>query len=131
MQTIHLLCGVPGSGKTWIAKQLNSFNYIPHDDFPVSDYHEYLLAAAKRMSRPVLGEAPFRISILIDKIKAQNVPVKTYYISEPEHLIKQRYEKRDLKPWPKQHATNLQKYNQRQWDTKGSAQEILNLLRKV
>lgn len=127
---IHLLCGVPGSGKTWVAKQLSQFNHLPHDDYPVAIYHSHLIRAA-RETKPVLAEAPFRISILIEQLREHNIPVKTYYITDAEHLIKKRYEARDQKPYPKQHSTNLKKYDLRDWDFKGTPEQILNILRSV
>lgn len=131
MQPIYLLCGVPGSGKTWVATQLNQFSYVPHDKYPVADYHKHLLASARHSNKPVLGEAPFRISVLVDHLKDQGAEVKTYYISEPEIVVKSRYEARDKKDIPKQHLTNLKRYNEREWDVKGNAHSILSALRNI
>lgn len=130
-QVVHLLCGVPGSGKTWIARQLPQFTYIPHDDYPVANYAQALVNASQTSTKPILAEAPFRISILIDQIRMRNIKVITYYIQEPEQTIRQRYEQRDLKPFPKQHQSNLNRYNQRPWDHRGTSQLILNLLKSI
>lgn len=130
-QIVYMICGVPGSGKTWVAKQLPQFNYVPHDDHRVDAYHNALIVAATVSNQPVLAEAPFRISVLIDQLQAQGIKVITYYITDHEMKIKLQYERRDNKVFPKQHITNLKRYNQRSWDHRGTAQEILNLLRGV
>lgn len=130
-QTIHMICGVPGSGKTWVATQLNQFDYIAHDNHPVATYHSALIRAANTSTRPILAEAPFRISVLIDQIRAAGIKVVTYYITDDESKIKLQYEQRDHKPFPKQHTTNLHKYNQRAWDYKGYPAQILEILKQV
>lgn len=128
---VHLICGVPGSGKTWVAKQLKQYNYKPHDSYPVNEYHKHIIDAANSPdNKPVLAEAPFRISVLIDLLKSQGIPVKTYYISEPEQTIRNRYETRDGKSYPKQHTTNLKKYDARDWDERGTSEQVLDILNK-
>lgn len=102
MKPIYLLCGVPGSGKTWIARQLTEkFDWVPHDDFEVDQYWKALIRAAKHISsrsnegKPVLGEAPFRISILIEQLRGNGAEVKPYFILEDEKVIRTRYETRE------------------------------------
>lgn len=131
-KTVHMLVGVPGSGKSWVAGQLDQFNHKPHDSYQVSEYHKELITHAKQSHKDILAEAPFRVSVLIDQLKAAGIPVKTYYISEPEQKIREQYEKRDKKQWLKQHATNLKKYDQRpDWDHRGSSIDILKLLKSI
>ena len=135
-QTVHLLCGVPGSGKTWVANKLTTsshnearFMYIPHDEHQVDQYYLYLVQAAKRGTVPVLAEAPFRVSVLIEELERFGLEVKTYYITDDESVIKARYEARSHKPFPKQHSSNLARYNARQWDVRGTSDQILNHLK--
>jgi hypothetical protein len=124
------LCGVPGSGKTWIATKLrDKFMYIPHDEYPVGSYYEAIGIAATMSSRPILAEAPFRISILIQQPHKLGLTVITHYLRLSPNVIISRYEARDRKPFPKQHLTNLVKYNKRDWDSSGSPEEILEYLR--
>lgn len=130
-QTIHLLCGVPGSGKTWVGTQLSKFNWVPHDDHDVSKYHTELIRAAKTSTKPVLAEAPFRISTLIKQLEGAGLKVKTYYITAPEKVIRDRYQKRSKKPFPKQHSTNLRRYDSKQWDVRGTSGQIFDELKKV
>ena len=129
--TVHLICGVPGAGKTWVAKQLPEFTYVPHDDYPVNVYHKHLEQAAKDSLKPVLGEAPFRISVLVHQLTSKGISVITYYIDEPDDTVQARYESRMNKPFPKQHQTNLQRYKSRDWHFRGTAEEILEILKKV
>lgn len=130
-QTIHLLCGVPGSGKTWVATQLSKFNWVPHDDHDVDKYHNEIIREAKRSDKPILAEAPFRISTLIGQLKNAGFKVKTYYVTAPEKVVRDRYQKRSKKPFPKQHATNLRRYDSKKWDVRGTSTQIFDELKKV
>jgi adenylate kinase family enzyme len=53
---IYLLCGVPGSGKTWVAQQLNNFVWVPHDKYKVDEYHEKILEEAKKTENTMDGD---------------------------------------------------------------------------
>lgn len=129
MTEIHLLCGVPGSGKTWVARQLKHYAYVPHDDYPVAEYHNALVKAAMTSKLPVVGEAPFRIQVLVDQLRMKGVKVTTYYITDSEPTIKFQYERRTKKAWPAQHSNNLKRYDQRKsWDHRGTSKYILSLL---
>lgn len=114
MQPIILICGVPGSGKTWACKQVeDKYWYVPHDDFPVADYHKALLKAARMGDKPILGECPFRVSVLIEELRDAGGIVHPYYIVEDEATTIKRYEARTDKTIPKMHLTNLRKYAER------------------
>jgi gluconate kinase len=128
---VYLLCGVPGSGKTWVAQQLNNFVWVPHDKYKVDEYHEKILDEAQKTDKPILAEAPFRISVLVDQLREAGQEVKTYYITAPQQIIRQRYESRMKKPFPKQHQTNLKRYDERKWDFAGTSGEILDKLRQI
>src|SRR4051812_36514432 len=95
-QPIYLVCGVPGSGKTWVCDQLKDhFDYVPHDSYLIAQYADALIKRAEHSDRPVLGEAPFRISLLIDQIRKEGIQCRAYFVIEPEHTVKARYEKRE------------------------------------
>lgn len=128
---IYLICGVPGAGKTWVAEQLTNFNYLPHDQYTVSEYGKALLNAEAHSDTPILAEAPFRISLLIDELRQHGAQVKTYYINEPLHTIAGRYQVRENKAYPKQHMTNYRKYSGREWTFSGSSEDVLQELKKV
>lgn len=122
---------MPGSGKTWIAQQLEKkFFWLPHDEFPTARYGRELVAAAGMASRPVLAEAPFRMSVLWKELEDAGLTVHAYFIREPEELIALRYLEREGKPIPKQHLSNYRRLlaDDRPWIV-GSQQEILERLR--
>lgn len=59
MQTVYLICGVPGSGKTWVCEHLkDKFNYIPHDEY-LKDHARVICEAAKVVKRSIITECPF------------------------------------------------------------------------
>lgn len=128
---IYLLCGVPGSGKTWVAKQLSGFQWVPHDDHKIEDYPKVLIKAEKSASKPILAEAPFRITDLIAQLKKANISVKTFYVTAPDKVIRDRYQARDKRPYPKQHASRLRTYDSRKWDFRGTSAQVLEELERV
>lgn len=134
-QPIYLVCGVPGSGKTWVCSKLkDNFKYIPHDSYAVGGYAYALKKAASTSDKPILGEAPFRISVLIHELEDSGLDVRTYFILEHERVIKMRYESRENKPIPKQHLTRVKTVRDRSidyGDYVGTSDEILALLKKV
>lgn len=134
MKPIYLLCAVPGSGKTWVAKQMsNKFNYLPHDNYPLAEYASELLKASKTSDKPILGEVPFRISLLIDELKHGGADVKTHWIIESPKTVRQRYESREQRSIPKQHLTRLNTIKHRSVEyggPTGTSSEILEVLRQ-
>jgi hypothetical protein len=132
---IYLVCGVPGSGKTWCCEQLDGkFNYVPHDDYLVSQYTDALIKRAEYSDRPVLGECPFRISILISDLRKAGMQVHPYFIVEDPETVKKRYQLRERKPIPKQHITRMKTIRERAaaYGTGiGTSQQILEMLRQI
>ena len=124
--TVHLLCGVPGSGKSSVAKTLtDAFQYVPHD--AIKDRRLYagkLLEADQSGDKPVLGEAPFGIQALVDQLKAGGANVVTHYLSEPTAVVAKRYVTRSGRPFRQQHADNKARYDAREWDHRGTPDEI-------
>ncbi len=54
-QKIYLVCGVPGSGKTWVCKQLtDKFQYVAHDDYPVAQYSSALYKEAQNATKSLI-----------------------------------------------------------------------------
>ncbi len=107
---IFLICGVPGSGKTWVSEQLkDQYEYVPHDKHPIESYGSVLASAAKTATKPIIAECPFRMSQLIEELKAKNVSVNPYFIVEMAKTVRERYEKRESKPIPKQHISAIGK----------------------
>src|ERR1700743_73430 len=132
MKTVYLVCGVPGSGKTWLCEQVaDKLDFLAHDDFPVSDYHKAIKRLAEFSDKPVLAEAPFRVSVLADQLRAEGVEVKEYWVIESDAVTKARYEQRMGKPFPNQHSSNLRRYEERTrgLSTRGTSSQVLEMLR--
>lgn len=138
---IYMVCGVPGSGKSWVCSKLtHKFRYIAHDDFipygkdARKEYEKALLAEAKIPGKPVLGDAPFMVSIIINNLRAKGARVKPYFVIESAPITKMRYEEREGKPIPKQHLTRIATMKERAAQymaPSGSSKEILEMLREV
>lgn len=110
---IYLICGAPGSGKTWVAKQLaDKALWVPHDKHAVGQYYKALLAADKGKT-PVIGEAPFRASVLIAQLEKGGAKVQPIYISEPDEVIAERYSQREGRPIPSAHLRTNARYRGR------------------
>lgn len=133
MQPVYLLIGVPCSGKTWVADKLaDKYEWCPHDDYHVDDYHNALHYMCGAYGKPIIAEAPFRASILVEKLKKKGIKVIECYITAPEALLEQRYMAREGKAYPKAFSTNLAKYNERykSLQIRGSSEEVLKLLKE-
>lgn len=134
-QDVFLVCGVPGSGKTWVCEQLtDDFDYVPHDDYLVSAYGPALISRAKNSDKPVLGEAPFRISVLIQELRKAGIKCHPYFIIEPDYKAKSQYEARENKPMPKMHMTRMATVRQRARDfgtASGTSNQVLEMLNNI
>lgn len=142
-QPIYLICGVPGSGKTWVCNQVaDKFHFVPQENFISKDrtiapnhlHREALLTAATKENKPVIGECPFMISIMINELKARGADVRPVFVLEPEHVVKMRYERREVRPIPKQHLTRVATVRQRarQYGIfSGSSDSVLQYLKDL
>lgn len=136
MQEIHLIVGVPGSGKTWVINQLDKdptleecYLPVPHDNHSVEEYHKVLIDCAKRGEWPVIAECPFRASVLVEQLEKAGCIVNIYYLIEDLDETIARYELRDRKAYPKMHITNFFKYSQR--SPRYTQIELLKALKKA
>ncbi len=123
MKPVYLLCGVPGSGKS----------FMPHDDYPTDRYARAIATMAAMSEKPILAECPFRMAVLMSELERDGLTLHAYFIKEPEHLIAARYQAREGKPIPRQHLTNYRRLlaaTDRTWIV-GSQKEILELLKAV
>lgn len=97
-QKVYMLCGVPGSGKSWTANQLPEYTYIPHDQNWQGDHAGAVIKAAQTSPKPVLTDCPFAERILKEKLEAAGLTVDPKFIVEHPLVIKQRYEAREGRP---------------------------------
>lgn len=118
MQDVYLVCGVSGSGKSWVARQLaDKFYYIPHDRCwthpkakPAegldpkwgppgckSTHFETLRDAARSAERAVLSEVPFAERKLREDLEALKINVIPVFVIEDPAVIAKRYRQREGK----------------------------------
>lgn len=135
MQKIYLIVGAPGSGKTWVAKQLtDKFNFVPHDDYQDGDYVKALINAGRVSTLPVIAETPFSVSQIIDPVKKAGIVITPVFLLESPHTTKTRYEKREGKAIPQGHLTRIETYRKRAKEMgsfSGTSKEVLEYLRGV
>ena len=66
---LYLICGVSGSGKTWVCKQLtNKYNYVPHD-LNFANIYQAISIAAQKSKNPIITECPFGERIQMEGLK--------------------------------------------------------------
>lgn len=133
MKKVYLICGVPGSGKTWVSKQLaHKFEYIPHD-MHYKDHAKVIAQKSESLERPIITECPFAERELRAVLTASGLEVKPYFVVEHPDVAKARYESRENKPFPKNNYTRASSISKRadEWQApKGTSQEVLELLNK-
>lgn len=131
-QPIYLLCGVPGSGKTWVASQLRSqYRYVPHDDHIDGNLIQELRKAAKG-DKPVLTECPFGERVLRAKLELMGLQVKAVFIVEDARVVSKRYFSDRGRLLPKSSWTRAGSIVERAKEWKapyGTSSEILAYLR--
>lgn len=136
---IYLVIAVPGSGKTWVCRQLvELFEYVPHDDYlgPKNvAYVSAIVTAARAAQKPLLTEAPFSVSEIKEPLERAGFPVIPVFIFEEVPVILDRYWHREGgKAFPKQHLTRMQTYRQRCWQWQafgGTSEEVLAHLKAL
>jgi tRNA A37 N6-isopentenylltransferase MiaA len=130
---VYLICGVPGSGKTWVASQLaERFAYVPHDDHIGGDLAAELAARARDGDGPFVTECPFGERELREQLEAEGFKVRPYFIVEPTEVVQARYKKRTGKELPKGAVTRTKTINKRvaEWNVpSGTAAEVLAMLK--
>lgn len=133
---IYMLIGCPGSGKTWITNQLGDQYHLCHHDARLKrsneDYVRDIDREARATDKPVIVEAPFSVSEILDPLKQLGHDVTPMFIQEPDFVIAQRYLKRERKPIPAGHLSRQRTYKQRADQMNafaGTAEEIASTLR--
>lgn len=134
MKQVYLIVGTPGSGKTWVCKQLeDQFDYLAHDDFP--DDKSYV-AAVKRLEdiadKPILIETPFSVSNVMGPLVDHGMVVTPVFIIESAEITTKRYEERESKSIPKGHLTRIETYKKRALELdafSGTSQEVLDYIK--
>lgn len=132
--TVYLICGVPGSGKTWVCKQLiGKFAYLAHDDY-LKDFVGAVTRLARVSELPIVTECPFGEREIKAKLEAAGLYVVPIFIVEEPTVIEARYIAREGKPFPRQHATRAISIKERaiEWGAfHGTSAEVLDMLNNV
>ncbi len=132
---VYLLCGVPGSGKSWVIAQLgDKFHYVSHDAIPTRDKLVRHCYAAACGPRPVVVDCPFAERILREELEAYGMQVVPVFIVEAPSVIASRYAQREGKPATKATLTRALTIIDRanEWGAKyGTAIEIFRHLMAV
>lgn len=130
MQPIYLVCGVPGSGKTWVCSQLSSkYNWVPHDEN--MSRITFTLWNEAQKDKPVITEVPFAERKLRDDLQKLDLKVRPYFIVEPVEVVRQRYMQREGMPLSKAFATRCSSIIMRAIEWKapyGTSSQILTML---
>lgn len=139
MQPIYLICGVPGSGKSWVCEQLKSdFEYLCHDDYSKENFPVLLAQATISSNKPVLADCPFAERELRERLFEKGCHVISVFIIETPEICQARYEEREeakrrkLHPYPKQFLSRAASIASRavEWKAfRGTSQEVLDHLK--
>jgi dephospho-CoA kinase len=136
MQPIYLICGVPGSGKSWVCEQLqDKYHYVRHDDHHdkhtlISEVRHHATSAQK----PILVDCPFAERELKEKLLQYGISVTPLFVIEPPDVVKRRYEAREKKPVAKNVMTRAVTIQDRakEWNAiAGNSNEILKYLKDL
>lgn len=124
--TVILVAGVQGSGKSWVCRQLTErFEYVPHDQcwkHPiakpkdeidakwgppgcVSTHLETLLKKAKTADKPIITEVPYAEKKLKEELEQHDLNVVTVFAVEDAGTLRKRYWDRERKHIPKEAIT--------------------------
>ncbi len=134
MQKVVIVCGVSGSGKSWVCKQLtDKFHYVPNDEH-YNDHVPAIVRAAQTATKPVITDCPFGERILKESLQKMGIQVVPYFVIEDPRLVARRYMDRERKPLPKAAHTRATTIKDRaiEWGAaRGTSQEVLTMLRKA
>lgn len=135
MSEVTIIVGSPGSGKSWITKQLkNKFEVVEHDLYLDKSKYISALAAAAKDGKKVLGESPFGISEIMERLAHERIACNPVFVIEDESTLKSRYWTREGKEIPKGHLTRQKTYKQRAKDLGsfyGTSSEVLAHLKGI
>lgn len=100
-QNVFLICGVQGSGKTWVCGQLkDKFEYVPHDEF-FKDLVTVLFERSQIADKPMITECPFGERLIRSDLEDHGLNVHPFFVVDSPEVIKARFEMRENKPFPR------------------------------
>lgn len=129
---IFLVCGVPGSGKTWVLKHFtNVIHYDAHFSTPRLEYAKRIVKQYKDTTSFVVADCPLGISEIMNELLRSKVPVTLCAIIEAPEVVTLRYFQREGKSIPKQHLSRIKTIVDRCIQYKGvrgTSQQILEYI---
>lgn len=132
--TVYLICGVSGAGKTWVCTQLtDKFNYVPHDKH-FKNIVMALVDAGKASSKPLITECPFGERHMREMLERFGFNVQPVFVIEKAKVVAKRYLGREGKPISKAPLTRSASIIDRanEWKAKhGTSEEILKYLSEL
>lgn len=100
LQPVYLVCGVSGSGKTWVCRKLqNKFTYVPHDEH--YNYQVKVVAEAAKGDKAVITECPFAERVLKNDMEMAGLNVTPVFVVTPPDQVAAQYFAREGKQIPK------------------------------
>ncbi len=132
--TIYLICGVSGSGKSWVCKQLtHKFAYLPHDEH-YKDFGQAIAKLARASNKPVITECPFGERPIKDDLERRGLKVIPIFVIEAPDIVRKRFIERE-KRQPQQaaltRATTILR-RAKDWNAPhGTSNQILQYLRAL
>jgi hypothetical protein len=155
-KTVYLVCGVQGSGKSWVCRQLKQkFEYIPHDrcwwhpnakpdenvldpkwgpEGCVSTHVQVVSTEAHKAQKPILTECPFAERKVKEELEFRGIKVIPVFVVESPNVIADRYFSREKKEIPKSAYSRAVSIEERaiEWGAfHGTSDQCLEHLRGV
>jgi hypothetical protein len=130
---IYLLCGVPASGKSWVAEQLKDvFEYLPHDSMTRTKLVSSCIDLSRLTNKPILVDCPFNERALREILEKHELNVTPIFIVEAPEVIQARYLEREGKLPPMNVLTRATTIMNKviEWQAYyGTSDEVLRYLR--
>ncbi len=106
---IYLVCGVPGSGKTWVLSHFkDTLHYDQHFNTPRKVYSDKIIKQQRlNPFKDVVADCPLGISEIVAYIRAEGQDIEPVFIINTPAIISQQYLKREGRPIPKQHLGRI------------------------
>lgn len=135
MREVVLVCGVPGSGKSWVCQKLDGYlyEYVSHDTYreQINLVKHIRELSSKDCDRPILVDCPFAERSLRDSLLELGIAVKPYFIVEPTEVVQNRYLTREGRELPQASVTRSKTILNRanEWEApRGTSEEIYEML---
>lgn len=129
LNTVYMVCGASGSGKSWVCKQLLDLpiSYVSYDEVSKKDH----LSTIQACTQPVLFDPCIKISTFIKKHKSDFnlVPI---FIIESEEVMRARIEERGgtWTPHIMRRSLRMERLNEKYGLFAGTSTEVLQYLRE-